>query len=365
MNKAIFLDREGVINKFFYEVDGNIMSPSKIEQVVVLPKVKEGIKEFKKMGFKTIVVSNQPGVAFGYLTRDNLNKINDLLKRELGINEIYCCTHHPKFNRGCNCRKPKIGLLEKAKEEFNIDIKNSYIVGDNLSDIETGKNANVKKTFLIGTPRIDIKNLMYERNIFPDFILPNLEEVSKKINEIEKSEKLDKLELGSGQRPSEGYIHCDVNNFPHIEHVCNPWEIKIKENSMSEVIALGVIEHLKYEEVNKTLKHIFSILKKEACFLFDVPDMKIWSEYLYNLTHGNSNKNPFPPEHIWATFYGWQRWQGDEHKSGWTKETIKKAVKDAGFSNLEEGVQIYTSKGIKRGIFTRKGDAHIYIKAIK
>ncbi len=93
--------------------------------------------------------------------------------------------------------------------------------------------------------------------------------------------------------------------------------------------------------------------------------MKVWSAYLYNLTHGMSEKNPFPSHHIWATFYGWQRWPGDEHKSGWTKEDVKEVLKEAGFDKIEEGVQIFTLKGIKRGRFTRKGDAHIYIKAIK
>ena len=62
--------------------------------------------------------------------------------------------------------------------------------------------------------------------------------------------------------------------------------------------------------------------------------MKIWSEYLYNLTHGESNKNPFPNHHIWNTFYGWQRWPGDEHKSGWTKETIFKEIEEAGFEKF-------------------------------
>ena len=93
--------------------------------------------------------------------------------------------------------------------------------------------------------------------------------------------------------------------------------------------------------------------------------MKVWSEYLYNVTHGQADKNPFPEHHIWSTVYGWQRWPGDEHKSGWTEESIRAAVNQAGYSGIEEGVQIYISKGIERGRFTRPGDAHIYMRATK
>ena len=179
--------------------------------------------------------------------------------------------------------------------------------------------------------------------------------------------KLDKLELGSGERPTAGYLHQDTVSRPSIklDFVCSPWEIPLKENSLSEVIALGVMEHLRFVEFEATLKYIYKILRKGGTFLFDVPDMKIWSEYLYNLTHGHQKRNPFPPKHIWSTFYGWQRWPGDEHKSGWIREDIIKLIKEVGFSKIEEGVHIFTSKGIERGRFTRTGDAHIYIKAIK
>ena len=147
-----------------------------------------------------------------------------------------------------------------------------------------------------------------------------------------------KLELGSGERPTEGYLHQDTTSLPGVklDFTCNPWEVDIKEDSLSEVLALGVMEHLRFEEFRKTLAHMRKLLKKGGAFLFDVPDMKVWSGYLYNLTHGMQKKNPFPPHHIWNTFYGWQRWPGDEHKCGWTREELIKAVKDAGFGSIEE-----------------------------
>lgn len=185
MEKAIFLDRDGTINENLYEVDGKIMSPANLDQLKLLAKAKEGIKDFKKLGFKIIVITNQPGVPFGYLAKGKLEEINNFLKKELGLDEIYFCIHSPKEN--CSCRKPKIALVLKAAKDFGINIKKSYMIGDSLSDIETGKNAGVRKNFLIGVDRLDVRNFMHQQNVFPDFILPNLLEVAKKIKELESS----------------------------------------------------------------------------------------------------------------------------------------------------------------------------------
>jgi predicted SAM-dependent methyltransferase len=179
-----------------------------------------------------------------------------------------------------------------------------------------------------------------------------------------RSDVIDKLEIGSGQKPSEGYLHQDVTEQKDVklDFTCNPWEIPLAENSLSEAIALGVMEHIRYQDFDRTLIHIKKMLKPGGKFLFDVPDMKVWSEYLYNLTHGEGDKNPFSEEHVWATIFGWQRWPGDEHKCGWTKEKLVDHLKKMGFG-VKEGVEVFTSKGIQRGRFTRPGDAHIYIEA--
>jgi len=176
-----------------------------------------------------------------------------------------------------------------------------------------------------------------------------------------------KLEIGCGKTPTPGYLHQDIINVEDtkLDFICNPWEIPISANSLDEVIALGVIEHLRYNEVDLVLSHMFDILKPNGHFLFDVPDMKIWSEYLFNVTHDNSKENPFEDFHIWNTIYGWQRWPGDEHKSGWTRSSIITKVKENGFSKITEGVEIFTSKGFERGRFSRPWDAHIYISAKK
>jgi predicted SAM-dependent methyltransferase len=176
-----------------------------------------------------------------------------------------------------------------------------------------------------------------------------------------------KLELGVGERPTEGYLHQDISSASgvRLDFTCPPWEISIADSTLTEVLALGVVEHLRFDEVGKTAANAHRMLAPGGCFIFDVPDMKIWSEYLYNVTHGMEEKNPCTAEHVWRTIYGWQRWVGDEHKSGWTREEIVGVLRSAGFERIEEGVNLLLAKGIERRRFTRNWDAHIYLCAIK
>ena len=181
------------------------------------------------------------------------------------------------------------------------------------------------------------------------------------------TEKPNKLELGSGERCTPGYLHHDIVPIEgaKLDFVCKPWEIPLDEGSISEILALGVMEHMRFDNVGKTLRHMYLLLQDGGEFLLDVPDMKVWSEYLLNVTHDHPEKNPFPPEHVWRTIYGWQRWEGDEHKSGWTRDMILRALKEAGFEKIEEGVELFTSKGFERRRFARPEDAHIYLKVTK
>jgi predicted SAM-dependent methyltransferase len=131
------------------------------------------------------------------------------------------------------------------------------------------------------------------------------------------------------------------------------------------VIALGQMEHLRYNEVEQTLQHMRRLLQPGGVFLFDVPDMRVWSEYLYNVTHGEPDKNPFTAEHVWSTIFGWQRWPGDEHKSGWTVEMLTGAVTRAGLTPHPSTPDIFRSRGLDRRRFGRPADAHIYMLARK
>lgn len=150
----------------------------------------EAIKILNDKRIKAIVVSNQPGVAKNNFTRSTLNSTNRKMRAQLArngahIDGIYHCLHHPeavnaKYLKVCNCRKPSPGLILKAARRFSIDIQNSYMIGDNLTDIKAGKAAGCK-TVLIGKQKCELCHLMQEENAVPDLIFPNLLEAVKTI----------------------------------------------------------------------------------------------------------------------------------------------------------------------------------------
>jgi predicted SAM-dependent methyltransferase len=174
---------------------------------------------------------------------------------------------------------------------------------------------------------------------------------------------LRKLELGCGQRPTPGYIHNDINAFDGVDVVGNPWEIDLPDASLDEVIALGNIEHLTYSQVSSAFKNIHRMLQPGGVFLFDVPDIPIWCKYVVD--HFEGKPIPFTIDHVFYTLYGWQRWPGDEHKSGWYAAKIDEAVREAGFSSVSYGVEHFLSRGLERNRMTRPADAHIYCAAVR
>ncbi len=153
--KAIFLDRDGTIN---YEV-GNLVDTEKFK---ILPKTAEAIKLINSSEYLAIVVTNQPMVAKGLIKIKDIKKIHDKMEWLLGLegaklDGIYYCPHHPekgfpgenkKYTIPCECRKPLPGMLNMAEKEFNIDLRNSWIIGDSERDILAGFNAGTK-TILI------------------------------------------------------------------------------------------------------------------------------------------------------------------------------------------------------------------------
>jgi len=350
MNRAVFLDRDGVINKILYEPDGNIMAPANLEQVKILDNVKEGIQRFKELGFKVIVVTNQPGVAFGYLKKEKLQEINNFLKNELGIDEIYSCTHHPKFDGECNCRKPKIGLIEQAKNDFDIDVENSYMVGDNLSDIETGKNANVKKTFRIGIIRDDMIQLQHEKNIYPDFTLPDLSVIADKIKNIEERERFDNLQLCVSSDPIEDYLYQNNVQLKNIEldFICDPWNLPMKDNSLNNIIALDGISDLSKEEFDKTIKKISSLLKIGGKLYLKYPNLKVLSKRLNEIINETSKDEP-------ELFQLLSRWKL------FSLQNVHEILKKSGFSKIMEGKENFEEKFLN----TQQEQYYIYIKVIK
>ena len=175
--------------------------------------------------------------------------------------------------------------------------------------------------------------------------------------------ELSKLEIGSGMNPTPGYIHNDINHFEGIDLVANPWDINLPQESLKEVLALAVIEHLTYEQVDKTFLNVYRMLIDGGEFVFDVPDIPIWCAYVVD--HFKGKEIPFTIDHVFATLYGWQRWPGDEHKSGWYLSKLQEVLNNAGFVHFSFGVDLMKNRGHQRNRMNRPHDAHIYCVAIK
>jgi D-glycero-D-manno-heptose 1,7-bisphosphate phosphatase len=140
LNRAIFFDRDGVLNKLIKR-DGGFYSPQSFDQFEIYETAKFIINELKQKGFLSIVVSNQPDVARGNLKKSELDKMTKVLINKLMVDDVFYCTHDD--SDGCNCRKPAPGLIIKAAEKWRIDLQNSFMVGDTWKDAEAAKNVKV------------------------------------------------------------------------------------------------------------------------------------------------------------------------------------------------------------------------------
>ena len=146
-NKAVFLDRDGVINEEVGYLDS-------LDKLKIIPGAYEAIRLINESGMKAVVISNQAGVAKGLFTEEFVRKTNDCLQTILSqqgafINNFYYCPHHPTegtepYRQICDCRKPAPGMLIKAAQDLNIDLSVSYLVGDRFLDMEAAKKAGVK-----------------------------------------------------------------------------------------------------------------------------------------------------------------------------------------------------------------------------
>ena len=147
MKRAIFLDRDGVINK-------DIDYAHKIKDIIFIEGIFDAIKFFKHNDFLVIIITNQAGLARKlYSLNDYLSTTKWMIKQfeDNGclIDEIYYCPHHPDYTGPCNCRKPNIGMINEAKKAFKIDLNRSIIVGDKRSDIVAGKKAGIGLKVLV------------------------------------------------------------------------------------------------------------------------------------------------------------------------------------------------------------------------
>ncbi|MFC1913742.1 D-glycero-beta-D-manno-heptose 1,7-bisphosphate 7-phosphatase [Chloroflexota bacterium] len=171
-NKAVFLDRDGTI-----VIEVNYCRHP--EDIKLYPKAPQAIKMLNESGFKVILVTNQSGIARGYFNEDTLSQIHakmlsDLSAHGAGIDAIYYCPHHP--DDGCNCRKPQPGNLLQAAEDWDIDCRASFVIGDRLMDIELARNTDCRSVLVTNTRGLrELKN----SDAQPDFIAHDIGEAAE------------------------------------------------------------------------------------------------------------------------------------------------------------------------------------------
>jgi len=145
LKKAIFLDRDGVLNKAILQ-NGRPHPPGRLEDFEIIPEIIPVLDNFKKLGYILIGITNQPDVKRGKTSKSFVEKINQNLLEALPLEEVITCYHDNDDQ--CDCRKPKPGAIIEASIKYNIDLKKSYMVGDRWKDIEAGIRAGCKTIFI-------------------------------------------------------------------------------------------------------------------------------------------------------------------------------------------------------------------------
>jgi D-glycero-D-manno-heptose 1,7-bisphosphate phosphatase len=187
-NKAIFLDRDGTIN----EEMGYI---NHIERFKMFDFVPESIRIFRRLGYKIIIVTNQSGIARGYFTENLLSEVHRKLIDQLKkfgamVDDIYYCPHHPTegkqpYRQNCDCRKPKPGMILKAKKDWDLDLSQCLLVGDRYKDIRFAKNLGIGSAMVL--TGYGMGEYTYQRDNWesePDIIGENLLDVAKKLHQL-------------------------------------------------------------------------------------------------------------------------------------------------------------------------------------
>ncbi len=170
---AVFIDRDGTLIE-----EVNFLS--RVEDMKLFPYTRAALELLKKRGFLTIIITIQSGIARRVFEESAMHSIHDELRAKLAdlIDGFYFCPHLP--GEGCRCRKPNLGLIEDAQTDFNIDMANSWFVGDKRIDVETGFNAGIRTAMVLtGYGKEHYKTLDRQ----PDIVIENLLEAAEEITE--------------------------------------------------------------------------------------------------------------------------------------------------------------------------------------
>ena len=186
--RAVFLDRDGVINSLIYHQDvGIVDSPFTVAQFRVLPRVPRAIRLLNDLGLAVVIVSNQPGIAKGHFDATILAKFDRKLAATLKvsgarIDATYYCLHHPeapvkRLRKRCSCRKPNPGMLLRAARDLGLSLTDSYMVGDGLTDIEAGSRVGCRTVF-IGRWKCENCQFIHPQTLRPNLVAKDLWEAA-------------------------------------------------------------------------------------------------------------------------------------------------------------------------------------------
>ena len=181
---AVFLDRDGTLN---HEVDF-VRTPAELR---LIEGAADAVRRLNQRGLATCVISNQSGVARGYLSEEDLTPIHAKLERDLArgggkVDRIYYCPHHPTegvapYNVVCECRKPKPGMLLRGSQELGIDLAHSFVVGYSIVDMEAGTTVNAETILVLTGYGKTTREKCLINNVHVDFVAPSIVEAASYI----------------------------------------------------------------------------------------------------------------------------------------------------------------------------------------
>ena len=195
--RAVFLDRDGVVNEMVYYPEHGIAdSPYTPSQFKLVEGITKALRSYRAMGYELILVSNQPGIAKGHFSMKEFNQMRAKMNRLLAdggvrLDAEYYCFHHPnakikRYRENCDCRKPKPGSLIRAAKERGLSLSGSVMVGDGLADMEAGSAAGCR-TVMVANPSSYLIKLLEAHDIRPDYILRTVQETIPIIKALPKS----------------------------------------------------------------------------------------------------------------------------------------------------------------------------------
>ena len=193
-HRAVYLDRDGVVNEMVYYPDpGVVDSPFTSKQFELVDGIGPALRAMKAAGYELVLVSNQPSMAKKHLTFTTFRKIQAKMHRLLDAEGIvldgeYYCFHHPqaripKYRAVCECRKPRPGLLLQAARDLDLDLAHSVMIGDGFNDVGAGRSAGCR-TILVANLNGLLSRKMDELRLYPDFVARNVDESSDIVKKL-------------------------------------------------------------------------------------------------------------------------------------------------------------------------------------